>query len=331
MTPLSSALAARNQLDQDIALTLSAAQWEWRQLTPYLEQSWNMVGPRLTAVVTAGQLRTASRAPADVAEMLDQQGISPAADGIVSARALAGVASDGRPLESLLYQGLVLTGQALNSGNLFGQAISQGWDFIEQAVASEVADANRVAASVQSVLTPKVIAGHRVVNPGACSRCVVLAGIATWTLEPFARHPKCRCINVPSDEVDPEGVGTDPMDYFNSLSAKEQDRAFTIAGAQAIRDGANMNQVVNARRGMTTTVDAAQKRLIRDQWGKYSTTEGMTRRGWAHTVMSQNPRWTAEAGGKTYVKNTRLMPESIYELARNRDDAIRLLKAYGYF
>lgn len=42
---------------------------------------------------------------------------------------------------------------------------------------------------------------------------------------------------------------TGPGDYFESLDRAEQDKIFTKAGAQAIRDRADINQVVNARRG----------------------------------------------------------------------------------
>jgi hypothetical protein len=46
-----------------------------------------------------------------------------------------------------------------------------------------------------------------------------------------------------------DGVFSSADEYFQSLSAAEQDRVFTQAGAEAIRNGADLNQVVNARRG----------------------------------------------------------------------------------
>jgi hypothetical protein len=75
---------------------------------------------------------------------------------------------------------------------------------------------------------------------------------------------------------------------------------FGQAGAAAIRDGADLGQVVNARRGMYTAA------------GRSLTVESTTRRG--------------VAPGKV-----RLMPEQIYREARgDRDEAIRLLKRFGY-
>lgn len=321
MPVLSSALHARNRLDEDIALTLAATRWEWDQMTPYLDDSWARIGPRMTSLVTQGQLRTAERAPLEVAQMLDEQGLAVQAEGRIKPASLAGVASDGRALESLLYQSIVVAGQALNAGVLAPQALALGWKWLEQAVATQIADANRVAGGAQAVLSPAVTRQVRVVNPGACSRCIALAGIETYATTAFERHPKCRCKNVPTNREIGTEVGTDPMDYFNSMSESDQDRTFTKAGAQAIRDGADFHQVVNSRRGMYTTAE-----------GKF-TTEGMTRRGYAHHVMAQNPRWVERAPGtsRPKVKARRLMPEQIYKVATDRNDAIRLLKAFGYF
>jgi hypothetical protein len=63
--------------------------------------------------------------------------------------------------------------------------------------------------------------------------------------------------------------------------------------AEAVRGGADLAKVVNARRGMYT----ADGRL-----------------------------YTREAAGK----RPRLMPEQIFRDARDRDDAIRLLRLHGY-
>lgn len=322
MPVLSSAVTARNRLDEDIALGLSAAHWEWQQMTPYLDDSWARVGPRMTSLVTASQARTAERAPLEVAQMLDEQGLPFRTEGSVRPAALAGVASDGRALESLLYQSLVVTGGALNAGVSAHEAMALGWSWLEQAIATQIADANRVAAGAQAVLTPSATRQVRVVNPGACARCIALAGIETYATTAFERHPQCRCKNVPTNREIGTDVGTDPMDYFNSMSESAQDKTFTKSGAQAIRDGADFHQVVNSRRGMYSTAE-----------GKF-TTEGMTRRGYAHHVMGQNPNWREQVGNSSTrfkVAARRLMPEQIYKVAKDRDDAIRLLKAFGYF
>lgn len=331
---LPSALAARKTLDADLAVTLAAAEWEWRGMTGDVAGSWGTVGPRLTSVVSKGQLRAATHGTQAVAPILAEQGLPGEAVATFNPASLAGVASDGRSLGTLLALGAEKMRDSLDNGVLLGPASRLGWEFVEKAVATQVADAFRVAMGAQGVATKSATLFVRVVNPGACSRCVVLAGIRSGSLDAFKRHPSCRCVNIPTSENIPGFMGTDPVEYFKSLSEKEQDLTFTKAGAQAIRDGADLNQVVNARRGMSSTVDGAQKRLIRDSRGLYTTTEGMSRRGYAHHVMSRQPGWSVQVGdsvNRRKVTRARLMPESIYEIAGSRSEAISMLKAYGYF
>ena len=109
----------------------------------------------------------------------------------------------------------------------------------------------------------------------------------------------------------------DPQAYFGSLPEAEQNRVFTRAGAQAIRDGADIGQVVNARRGMRTTTSYGRR--VR------TTTVGAPRRGSRHTSFTRAQR--ADGGTPSPV---RLMPEQIYADAKDREDAIRLLGRFGY-
>lgn len=101
----------------------------------------------------------------------------------------------------------------------------------------------------------------------------------------------------------------DPVAYFDSLTRAEQDKTFGAAGAEALRADANMGQVVNARRGMTTAQVGGRKIL--------TTTEGTTRRGLASRVRGGN-------------RLPRLMPEQIQALATDRADYLRLLNMNGY-
>jgi len=183
------------------------------------------------------------------------------------------------------------------------QALAGGLKLLERNISTTLADTGRTAASVDIVTRPQV--GYvRMLNPPSCSRCTVLAGRYYKWNAGFRRHPRCDCIHQPSKGIDAaksEGLIADPYDYFNGLSEAEQDKAFTKAGAQAIRDGADISQVVNARRGMATS----QGLLI--------TREGTTKRGYY---------------GRG--KSPRLMPETIYQTAGSREEALRMLKQYGY-
>jgi hypothetical protein len=159
---------------------------------------------------------------------------------------------------------------------------------------------------------PEVDGYVRMLNPPSCSRCAVLAGKFYRWNRGFERHPNCDCRHIPTSEDQAGNLTTNPQAYFDSLTRAEQDRIFTIKGAEAIRDGADISQVVNARRGV-----AKAQLFGRDVFHTY---QGVTR----HSLFGRRKR---ELGKRLPV---RLMPESIYALAEDREDALRLLFLYGY-
>jgi hypothetical protein len=250
----------------------------------------------VAAVIAYYQLLAARQAAISVPSILAEQGISSAATAGVATAALAGVSSAGYPL-AVPLQTLAGTAQ------------------LTAFVATQVADAARNGAFLRMVATPSVTTWVRMLQPPSCPRCVVLAGkeFRSESIAAFERHPNCDCIAIPTDEAHADDLTTDPRAYFDSLSPEEQDRIFTKAGAEAIREGADIGQVVNARRGMRRA-----QVFGRDAW---ITLEGTTRRGLARRQM--------DLLGKSK-KPVRLMPETIFAVAANRADAIRLLRLYGY-
>lgn len=135
----------------------------------------------------------------------------------------------------------------------------------------------------------------------------------------------CDCRHVPVLEDYGNDLVTNADEYFKSLSRAEQDRIFTKAGAEAIRNGADLNQVVNARRGMSR---AQSGRQARDAYGFYSTTSGTSRRGLYGSSQTTFNRRTGAR--RRAVNRPRLMPESIQEIARDHDDYLRLLRLYRF-
>jgi hypothetical protein len=175
----------------------------------------------------------------------------PAGTGAARERS-PGVASDGRALDSLLdipAQGAVEVGwrrgtapdRALASRRVAAGACSRE---------TTVQDAGRQAAvSAGSPPAPRVGGHVRMLTPPSCSRCVILAGRWYRWSTGFKRHPLCDCRMIPASEDAAHDLTTDSRAYFKSLSAAEQDKTFTKAGAESIRLGADINQVVKARRG----------------------------------------------------------------------------------
>jgi hypothetical protein len=280
-------VARRHYLDRARLARLAeqAAARFWRQVDPAnIAGSWESLLPRLLVVLAAGQRAAAELADPYLAALgLDGPRVNPAA--------FTGVASDGRDLETLLRQPVVTSKTALSRGAGTSRALASGQMALRIIAATQIADAGRVADGVALTARPRV--GYvRMVVGKTCSRCLILAGKKYRWNQGFNRHPKCDCTHIPAAE-DADDLRTDPKATFRAMSREEQDRVFTKAGAEAIREGADMARVVNARSGMYTA-------------GQF-TRAAATRRA------------------------ARLMPEQIYiEAAGDRAEAIRLLRLHGY-
>lgn len=285
--------------------------------------SWAVVGPRMRALLTVAQARAAVDGAAYVGQALRAQGDGrpPAAD--VAPDQLAGVASSGGNIDDLLYVPVIRAKQQVAEGLAAQAALDAARRLLDGIMLTQVADAGRVASGLAIVAAPHVSGWVRQLVRPSCSRCVILAGKTFEWNRGFARHPRCDCVHIPVTEDTGDDLTTDPLGYFRSLSKAKQDETFGQAGAAAIRDGADIGQVVNARKGVYTA--SAFGRTIS------ATHSGMTRRGAAGKLAEARNVKFANAGGR-YQQATalRLMPEQIYKDATSRDDAIRLLRLYGY-
>lgn len=300
----SSTVAHYKQMQRLQALVVVAAADLWSEASlSDLTGSWAAQVPLLVPVLSGVQVKAAESGAAYGAATLAEQGLYEAPQHFVDSSAFGGFASDGRSLAGLLYAPIPHVKTLIAGGMNSSQALAQGGKFLATLTRTQVADAGRGAAGVDIAARPKV--GYvRMLNPPSCSRCSVLAGkLYKWNAG-FSRHPRCDCVHVASTESainggKSEGLIHDPYEYFQSLSESAQDKAYTKAGAQAIRDGGDIFQVVNSRRGMKP--------------GGLVTTEGTTKRG---------------AYGKG--KAPRLTPEGIYSQNLSRAESLKLLEKNGY-
>ncbi|MFF4536551.1 hypothetical protein [Streptomyces aureus] len=343
------ALAFQAAQARRVRLTANEVQRLWAQLDQRdLSGSWEAsVGPRIVRAITAGQLSTAAVADDYVDEVVDAEGADPGRAGRVRPEAFAGLAADGRSLDSLMLLSVITSKQGIAGGLSADDALMRGLNQALRLSTSEVAQAGRNAVGT-SMTGKRTIQGYvRVVQPPACARCVILAGKEYGWNRGFQRHPRCDCVHLPTtliarnqhrdqigaDRFSPTtrpGSGPpgflDPRAYFNGLSRAEQDRIFTAAGARAIREGGDMGQIVNARRGMYTTT--AYGRTLR------ATREGATTRGFFYRQERSRDiargRVRADIGRQYRLTTPRLLPEQIFELAESRDEAIEMLRRFGY-
>ncbi|MFB6873754.1 hypothetical protein [Streptomyces sp. NPDC056323] len=303
--------------------------------------SWNSsVGPRVIRALTAGQLASAAAADEYVDSVAAAEGAAPERLGRVRPEGFAGVAADGRALDSLMYLSVITSKTRVAAGQSVDDALMAGLRQALRLGSSEVTQAGRGAIGT-SMAGKRLIQGYvRVVQPPACARCVILAGKEYGWNAGFQRHPKCDCIHLPTTLIARNRAGRgsrtqlgdggrgflDPRAYFDSLSAAEQRRVFGEAGARAIREGGDMGQIVNARRGMYTTTGPG---------GRASATRVGTRRGSNYYNLERRRaidrgEVPADIGRRYAVRAPRLMPEEIFRLAASRDEAVAMLRRFGY-
>lgn len=316
-TRLEAATDRQRLLKATVAATSKEAARLWRRVDRRaIKATWAQQVPRLSTVVMGGQLLAGDTANAYVAATLAEQGIDHDQDGQIYPSGLVGIASDGRPLESLLLQPASTAVASLAEGEAVAAAMSRGLAALLMIAATQIEDAFR-AAGIVAGATRGVQMYARVLTPPSCSRCAILAGsVSSWQTA-FNRHPRCDCIQVPTNSAQGRSLVTDPREYFESLSRAEQEKVFTIAGAQAIREGADIGRVVNARRRAAGMSSAAGQR------GRLRTVNVA---GEQRFVTFEGNAIQLPGGGSA----PRLMPESIFAIAQDRDHAIRLLRMHGY-
>ena len=289
-------------------VALKAARRSWAGVDQArISETWiPKVRHDLTPVITAAQVNAATAGSDYSAMTLAQQGTYSAPTAYVDPRVFGGYAADGRPLETLLDAPAYRAKQLIGSGVAAPEAMSRARDYLDVLIASTVTDAARQSASVDIAARPGV--GYtRMLNPPSCSRCTILAGRFYRWNRGFRRHPSCDCVHVATKAGSTqgalsEGLIQDPYEYFNSLSEAQQTKLFGKYNATAIRDGADISQVVNA---------ASRSKRI----GMF-TTEGTTKRGYAGSILKPNQR--------------RMTPDTIYRLNPTKEGALADLRAQGY-
>ncbi|MCI0386659.1 hypothetical protein [Streptomyces sp. CNQ085] len=310
--------AAEHQADRaaTAAATARAVRPLWEQVDPEdLEESWLAQLAQVVALVAAGQLAAARQAGPYLARLLPGE----PAEGEVNAEELAGVAGDGRDLSGLLAYPVYVALNRIRRGFSVAWSIASGAAFLELLTRTLVADAGRAADLVGMIARPAVTSYMRVVQVGACARCIVLAGREYGISDGFLRHPRCQCTMEPITRTHtPTPVM--PEDVYAQMTEAQRRHAFGPDAVKAIADGADIAQVVNARRGMTTAT--LYGKTVR------ATREGTTRRGIAGRRRSSFERRPGERYSRA--RGVRLMPAEIYARASSREEAIALLRKHAY-
>jgi hypothetical protein len=230
---------------------LDAVNEIWNGVDPgNAQKSWvgKRVGDRLFTTVSVGQSSLAQHAGDYISAAVKAQGVDPDPAGVPNPVSFGGVASDGRGLGSLLLSPLIELEEKLNRGWEPEKAHTSAGASLNTIVRTQVVDAGRSATATAMAAEKKVKFWVRVLTPPSCGRCAILAGKTYEWQNAFFRHPACDCVVMGGVEaLAVAGLRTDPRRYFESLSEQDQNKYFGKGRAEAIRLGANMNRVVNAR------------------------------------------------------------------------------------
>jgi hypothetical protein len=303
----------------------------WGRMGADFDASYDAIEPQMLAVMTTAQGRMGASAQVYVPAVMAETKQASTVIGRGDVSPLIGVDGSGRSLETLLYQAVVHAKADVGEGMAYRAALNGARSFLTLASGTALSDTARQGESLSMGL--RKVGGYvRMLVPPSCSRCVVLAGARYDAETAFQRHPGCDCRNIPaSSESTAAELVLNPQEYFLSLSPEQQDATFGLDGADAIRAGADINQVVNARRGMQAAQVGGKRVLI--------TTEGTTRRGQAYGHLSAGASDDVKRTGSRYgsasraraaARRPRLMPETIRAVATDQADYLRLLRANGY-
>ena len=302
--------AARHKADTEkmTAAAFERAGKAWKRVNPgSIVSSWQTLSAGVIGAVMIAQTETIENSNNYIDFAFNDQNID-GLDARLRPGAVVGtMPATGATLDAALAGVAFHALDHIGRGHSVRDAMDGGMLELAQLVQYAVADTSRASAQVRIGTTQTSVGYTRVVSAGCCARCAVLAGrFYRWNAG-FLRHPNCNCLHFPATSTVAAQTATDPREAFDALSEKEQNRIYTKSGAEAIRNGADMNQVINARRGMTAS-------------GRF-TSEGSTGRGYY--------RITSDAGkaGKRRL--------SVGEIMRRADgDKKRfatLLNEYGYF
>ncbi|GAA2658023.1 MULTISPECIES: hypothetical protein [Actinosynnema] len=305
-----------------VRAAVDQAQAAWRQLDPRAASaSWvEQVRPQVVDAVRQAQHEAAALAPLYVAGTLAAaRAVSAPLAQLVSA-AFAGLAANGLLLEALLDFAFGYYRRARAADLPHTDASGIGLARLLTQVATETADAGRLALHVASVVEPEVAGYERVVVLPACGRCVLLSGRLYRHTTGFLRHPRCDCTMRPvtAEQWREGGTSHSPNALFGGMTPAQQDKAFGKGGAAAIRAGADLGRVVNSRRSGQVFVAG----------GHEFTREAITSRG----VGRQLGALTKSGGGR-YRRSQISRPTAaqlVNALGTDEAELIRQLKRFGY-
>lgn len=234
-------------------MTVAALTRLWVLAGVEFDDGWRQVRPRAVETLQLGRAATIHAAVPYTSEVLAETRQVGMPTGVLVPATFMAVAPNGFTVEDTLDRLPVVAKQRVAGGMTALEARASAGAWLSGVALTMLADTRRDIYQADIVQRPQVTGYVRMLNPPSCSRCAILAGKRFLWNQGFQRHPNCDCIHIPASEQVAGDLTTDPYKYFESLSAKDQDRIFGKYQSQAVRDGADIYRVENTRmRGLGT-------------------------------------------------------------------------------
>lgn len=318
--------AQQARISQAAVLAAIAA---WRGIDgKALDMSWIHVVARMLAVISGAQRKAAASVPGYLGRVLRAQHVASQAPVRLVPDAFAGLTGDGRSLQGLLYAPVALSKQRIGQGERIADVLKDEEKHVALLARTVVQDTDRMAVQTAMAAEPEVRGYVRKVHLPACARCIILSGRFYRKSEGFLRHPACDCEMIPA-RGEEWVTAEDPAELIARV--REEDpaklrKSLTEGDLKALDRGADLNQVVNAHRGMATAAGPGRKISV--------TTEGTTKRGFAGQRLIREAGAKRGSGRYSTARTPRLTPAQIFdEASRNswgEDEIVRQLKRFGY-
>lgn len=171
---------------------------QWGQMGADFDASWHQIGPRLVAVIAAGQLNASRQVEPYLDAVLEETEQDAPSVARLNPLRFTGVAADGRRIAALAYGGVITARMQIAQGAQPVEALAIGGRWLDMATQTAIADTSRSATATAIAARPALRGYTRFVNNPSCSRCSVLAGKTFAWNAGFLRHPRCDCRHEPT-------------------------------------------------------------------------------------------------------------------------------------
>lgn len=251
-TPNSS-IRQYDRQQQIAAVTVAAMRRIALRMGDDFDAGWWRLRAQAVQTLQLGRAAAIHAAVPYTSAVLAETGQAGAPAGAIVPTTFLAYAPSGAPVTETLDVLPMKAKQAVAGGATAVEARIAAASWLGRVAYTMLADTSRDVYQADMISRPQVTGYVRMVAPGACSRCIILAGKRFLWNQGFQRHPNCNCRHIPASEALAGDMTTDPYAYFKSLTDAEQEKVFGKVQAQAIRDGADIYRVENTRlRGLGT-------------------------------------------------------------------------------